>query len=466
MEGRKGAFVAALWFCSIGVASAQANRTAPAIASSDVLSQISMFSYEDGPKSDLFLRGTPIAANASGAVEVEYQDGNARIDTKVAGLPAPTSLGPYTGYVLWALTPDGRAANLGVLTGVEGGKGELETTYGAPQFALIVTAEPHFAVTVPSTMISLFNVADDVKGAETKVSTLVERADYSKLTTLAGDEQDPLEILQARYSVAIAQGAGADRYAAQSYSTATQKLSEAQTTWAKGRRFRDDAAALAREATLAGEDATRASKIAAVDAAAEAERQTAVAAERERAQTEARAAAERAEAEAQAAAGAASTAATEAANRAARADLLQRLNAALPTRETERGMVSEIGGVQFATGRAELSAAARESLSRFAGAVASYPDIEFSVEGHTDNTGSVATNEELSVRRALSVRDYLISQGIGVARIDARGFAATQPIADNATADGRARNRRVEIVLTGGALFGGGDTAVAPRQVR
>jgi outer membrane protein OmpA-like peptidoglycan-associated protein len=92
----------------------------------------------------------------------------------------------------------------------------------------------------------------------------------------------------------------------------------------------------------------------------------------------------------------------------------------------------------------------RESLSRFAGIVASYPDIQFSVEGHTDSTGSVTTNEELSVRRALAVRDYLISQGIGVARIDARGFAATQPIADNATSEGRARNRRVEIVLTGG----------------
>jgi outer membrane protein OmpA-like peptidoglycan-associated protein len=190
---------------------------------------------------------------------------------------------------------------------------------------------------------------------------------------------------------------------------------------------------------LAGEDATRAAKSAAVEAAAEAERQTALAAERERAETQARAAAS-----------AASAAATAAANQAARADLLRRLNAALPTRESERGMVSEIGGVQFATGRAELSAAARESLSRFAGIVASYPDIQFSVEGHTDNTGSVTTNEELSVRRALAVRDYLIAQGIGVARIDARGFAATQPIADNATSEGRARNRRVEIVLTGG----------------
>jgi outer membrane protein OmpA-like peptidoglycan-associated protein len=292
-------------------------------------------------------------------------------------------------------------------------------------------------------MISLYNVADDVKGSETKVSTLVERADYSKLAPIALGPADPAEIVQARYSVAIAGAAGAERFAPQTYSNATQKLSEAQKTLSGGRRSHDAAVALAREATLAGEDATRAAKIEAAEAAAEAERQTVIAAERERAQ-----------AEAAAAASAATASATAAANQAARADLLRRLNAALPTRETERGLVSEIGGVQFATGTADLSNAARESLARFAGIVASYPDIQFSVEGHTDNTGSVTTNEELSVRRALAVRDYLISQGIGVARIDARGFAATQPLADNATSEGRARNRRVEIVLTGGGPLG------------
>ena len=100
-------------------------------------------------------------------------------------LPAPASLGPYAVYVLWALTPDGRAVNQGVIVGAEGGKGKMSTQYGASQFALIVTAEPHFAVTGPSTMIVLYNVADNVKGHESKVTTLTERADYSKLAALA-----------------------------------------------------------------------------------------------------------------------------------------------------------------------------------------------------------------------------------------------------------------------------------------
>jgi len=153
-------------------ASAQVVRGSGAIAGADVMSQISMFNYREGPKSHLFFRGTPIAANASGKAVVEYEDRNARISAEVEDLPPPRSLGPYTTYVLWALTPEGRAVNQGVLAGSEGGDGKLESTYSAPQFALIVTAEPHFAVSMPSTMVALYNVADDVEGTESKVTTL------------------------------------------------------------------------------------------------------------------------------------------------------------------------------------------------------------------------------------------------------------------------------------------------------
>ena len=149
-----------------------------------------MFNYKEGPKSDLMFRGTPIAANAIGKGQVEYQGGNARISVKVGDLPEPTTLGPYTTYVLWALTPDGRAVNQGVIGDYEGGKGEIDTQYGASQFALIITAEPHFAVTVPSSMITLYNVAEDVKGDETKVTTLVERSDYSKIARDPDRQED------------------------------------------------------------------------------------------------------------------------------------------------------------------------------------------------------------------------------------------------------------------------------------
>jgi outer membrane protein OmpA-like peptidoglycan-associated protein len=135
-----------------------------------------------------------------------------------------------------------------------------------------------------------------------------------------------------------------------------------------------------------------------------------------------------------------------------RNELYNRLQAALPTRMTERGLVSEIGGVQFATGTADLSASAREPLARFAGIVASYPGLRFNVEGHTDNTGGVAANNELSLRRAISVRDYLIGQGVAASTIDVAGLGSSMPVGDNSTADGRARNRRVEIVVAGGPI--------------
>jgi outer membrane protein OmpA-like peptidoglycan-associated protein len=412
---------------------AQAGRSA--IASSDIMSQISMFNYREGPKSDLLFRGTPIAATAEGKGQVEYQEGNAEISVDVDGLPAPASLGPYTNYVLWALTPDGRAGNQGVLVGPEGDDGSLKTRYNTSQFALIVTAEPHFAVSAPSNMIVLYNVADDVKGDETKVTSLVERSDYSGLAPIAIDEDtNPLEVVQARYAVAIAAAAGAEQYAAQPYAAAQAKVAEAQTALTGKRSQRETVPGLAREAIVAAEDARRAAMVG--KAAAD-----------ERAAREA-------------AAAAAATAAAAEANRAAelraavavRADLLQRLNSALPTRETDRGLVSEIGGVQFATGTADLSAAARESLARFAGIVASYPALRFVVEGHTDNVGSVTTNNELSLRRAIGVRDYLIAQRIAASSIDVQGLGPSRPIADNATPEGRARNRRVEIVLSGGLL--------------
>jgi outer membrane protein OmpA-like peptidoglycan-associated protein len=137
------------------------------------------------------------------------------------------------------------------------------------------------------------------------------------------------------------------------------------------------------------------------------------------------------------------------AEKRARADLTARLNRALPTRQTDRGIVAEIAGVQFATGAATLNPNAREGLARFAGIVGVYPSLTFKVEGHTDITGSAETNRNLSLARATTVRDYLIGQGVNAASIQVEGLGPDRPVGDNATSEGRARNRRVEIILTG-----------------
>jgi outer membrane protein OmpA-like peptidoglycan-associated protein len=464
------------------LATAQGVERSEAIASSDVLSQISMFSYKDGPKSQLLFRGTPVAATAQGRAQVEFQNGNAQISAKLEDLPKPASLGAYTTYVLWALTPDGRAENKGVIGGSDGGKGEMDTQHGASQFALIVTAEPHFAVSVPSTMIVLYNVADKIKGGESKVTTLTERADYSKLSAISIDEKsNPVEIVQARYALAIAKSAGAEQFATAAFATANEKLGAAERSLTGKSSERKAGLAIAREAVVAGEDARRASMLASAAAKVESQRVAAAAASdqaakkaaadsdeaarlaaavsTEAAQRAAAASTDAAVAAAQVAA-ATTAAATEAqrqsseatAATAARADLRNRLNAALPTRESNRGLISEIGGVQFATGAATLNESARENLAKFSGIVASYPTMRFNVEGHTDSTGSVATNNALSLQRAMAVRDYLIGRGVSAASIDVAGLGSSSPVDDNTTGESRARNRRVEIVLSGGPL--------------
>ena len=302
--------------------------------------------------------------------------------------------------MLWALTPDGRAANKGVLAGADGGKGEIDTQDNASQFALIVTAEPHFAVTVPSTMIVLYNVADNVKGGESKVTTLTERADYSHLSAITiDDEKNPVEIVQARYALAIAKAAGAERFATAAFATATEKLGAAERALTGKSAERKTAPGLAREAVTTGEDARRASMIASAAAKVEGDRVAAAAASdaaakqaaavsTEAARQTAVATSEAANTAAQVAA-ATTVAATEAerqrneasATATARSDLRNRLNAALPTRESNRGLISEIGGVQFATGAAILNESARENLAKFSGIVASYPRCDSTSRG-------------------------------------------------------------------------------------
>ena len=131
----------------------------------------------------------------------------------------------------------------------------------------------------------------------------------------------------------------------------------------------------------------------------------------------------------------------------ARLDLLGRLNAALPTHESNRGLISEIGGVEFATGAASINTSGREKLAKFSGVVASYPALRINVEGHTDNTGSNEGNVKLSQERADAIKTLLVSKGITPERIVAKGYGSQYPQVANATPEGRQANRRVEIVV-------------------
>ena len=118
-------------------------------------------------------------------------------------------------------------------------------------------------------------------------------------------------------------------------------------------------------------------------------------------------------------------------------------------KQEERGMVITLSGsVLFASGKSELLASAQAKLSEVSDALTQQnPDSSIVVEGHTDSQGKADFNIELSTKRAQAVRDYLASHGVAPDRIRAVGVGFSRPIADNATAEGRANNRRVEIVV-------------------
>ena len=144
----------------------------------------------------------------------------------------------------------------------------------------------------------------------------------------------------------------------------------------------------------------------------------------------------------------ATTAQMQAEQERQRADQLAARLRELQAKETERGLVVTFSDVLFDVGRAELRPGALARVDQLAAVMREYPERNVLVEGFTDSTGSQATNQELSERRAMSVRQALVVRGVDPKRIVARGHASRYPVADNATADGRQQNRRVEAVLS------------------
>jgi outer membrane protein OmpA-like peptidoglycan-associated protein len=115
-----------------------------------------------------------------------------------------------------------------------------------------------------------------------------------------------------------------------------------------------------------------------------------------------------------------------------------------PARGTK---IAEIPGPNFEFDRAKLTAGGRRIVAEAARVLKDNPSIRVSVDGYTDSIGSDAYNQRLSERRARTVADALVDEGISPSRLDVRGYGESKPVADNKTAEGRARNRRVEIVV-------------------
>jgi outer membrane protein OmpA-like peptidoglycan-associated protein len=135
-----------------------------------------------------------------------------------------------------------------------------------------------------------------------------------------------------------------------------------------------------------------------------------------------------------------------------REKLRQQLNTVLETSESARGLIVNMSDVLFDTGKYSLKSSTKISLAKVSGILLAYPGLKVQVEGYTDSVGGDEYNQKLSEDRAATVKDFLTSQGVSANNITSQGFGKTNPVAENSTAEGRAQNRRVNLVVSGDAI--------------
>ncbi|HUG80080.1 MAG TPA: OmpA family protein [Bryobacterales bacterium] len=179
--------------------------------------------------------GTSLMPNARGEAKVESKQGYIEIEVEFDDLqPAVRNGAEYLTYVMWAITPEGRTANLGEVL-LNGTKSKLNVTTELQVFGLVVTAEPYFSVTRPSDLVVMENVVrKDTAGKIEQIDAkyeLLRRGEYTRLTNpleLKLDRKVPLELYEARNAVQIARASGADRYATETFQKAENSLQQAE----------------------------------------------------------------------------------------------------------------------------------------------------------------------------------------------------------------------------------------------
>jgi outer membrane protein OmpA-like peptidoglycan-associated protein len=478
-----------------------------------------------GGSTTVDFRGTELMPSVGGRAKVDGKAGRLAISVELTHMtPANSFGGQFLTYVLWAITPEGRAVNLGEILPGDNGKDKIDVTTDLQAFGLIVTAEPYYAVTHPSNQVVAENILrQETKGFEQPIDAnfdVLEGAQYTidipveQLPSTAADVKVPLDLLEARNAVVIAKAAGAEQYASESLAKSQDMLTRAEDYYQR-KQGRTPIGTAARGATQMAEDArlltlrrkeqarieaerlahqqaqekaeadARAAQQQAMQAQAQSDEDARRRAEAERAQADA----EHAQAEAQRqqadslAAQQKAQAESEAARQAAdlaekqrqdavrqkeemRARLLAQLNQVLQTRDTARGLIVSMPDVLFDFNKYTLKPDARERLARISGIVLAYPDLKLEIDGYTDSIGSDEYNQTLSEKRAEAVRDYLVSSAVSTNNVTAHGMGKSDPIASNTTAAGRKLNRRVEMIVSGDVIGNPSDAASPSGQVQ
>jgi outer membrane protein OmpA-like peptidoglycan-associated protein len=412
--------------------------------------------FPDGTTIDLSMARTSATPNAAKLdAAVRYKEGQAKVEVSFKKMePAILFGGDVSSYVVWAITRDGAVENLGELIVNENnasGSGQYQT--GKKAFGLIITAEPFSLVGRPSEyVIATSGPADPKKApgstfAFSNFRTGIVKADTNTIAGLTYKDKKPVAVVQAERAVALADRTGAFGLNPKAAEEAKRALTQAQNSAQSGgskkviNDYSSRAVSLSSEAMrdygrkLEADEAAK--KKAEMDAmttrakASEMDVQQLKAAQAKLLADQEQLKKEKAELEGR---------------------LKNSMSSIMETRDSARGAVMSLPGISFETGKAALKQSAQLTLAKLAGIAQVFPTVNLRVEGFTDNVGSKAANQKLSEARAKAVYDFLKAQGVADTRLAFQGLGPANPVADNATADGRAKNRRVEIVAAVGEI--------------
>src|SRR5829696_5867097 len=480
-----------------------------AFAQADSRRETVAVSYPLEQTVNIKFRGTTRLPRLTGSAKVRRTGRrNTRVELNVDNLPRAYEVGGiYTTYVLWAVSPEGRADNLGELkrSGSSFIDTKIDVTTPLETFALIVTAEPHHLVRTPSRMVVLENLPPrdpgDAQISAVPVQYIGNTSDYfrdSRVPDIADRDllRTPVSLLGARQSVNLARYAGAERDATQELNEAKAMLEQADNAW-RLNQSEAEVDTLARRAISLGVKAEetaelraaarkrRDEKSASDRAISEAEESAAQSGrtiqdlrERLRREESARESAERDAANAnqqlrelrgegarlrdelasvrtEGDAARLRLARMEAERRAAQQQAaLSNLKSSLArfgtVKETAQGLVLVLPDTVWAGARAaELTPkAVATTIDPLAALLANNPELRVRIEAFVDARGDAAELQRLTQDRAEALAGRLVSSGVDGARIQANGMGGSSPVAANTTPAGRTRNRRVEITLT------------------
>ncbi len=395
------------------------------------------------------------APQAGVTADVQFKHGQSRIKLKYNDMkPAILFGGDVTPYVLWALTADGRATNLGEVQARK--SSGTETFYvGLKGFALVMTAEPYYMVARPSEMIMFVGgpPAKDKSRSRSYAYTGFARAPRHAERSIANVAWDAgkmnVGLLQARKAYELAERFNAGRYGGEAFTMAGSELKAAEAI-AKDKPGSKKIDNPARNCVQLSNTAINiTNRIQAANAFKEMlkQHQATLESANERSET----------AEYLAAALTTQTMQlrrdldeVEEENLALQTLLEDALSNIATTRIEAARIVLTLPGIVFDTDKASLKPEAQMGLAKLSGILMVFHRAKVAIGGYTDSTGVAKQNQKLSQQRADAVRTLLTEQGVAEGRLTSNGFGDANPVADNSSDDGRAKNRRVELIIVAG----------------